>query len=224
MEWVSLVYENNGTNGAKTAIASLLRRRKFEEMGMTHVCCRAKLQTSYLFSLESGSPSYIPDNDIDDILDEESEFVEILEKEMTEVMEQEYELMFDEWIRQVKLSLAVLCKEAAEHNKEPRYEVDYKNDSFKSHSAIFRTTNPTKEVKYSIARYALFVEQRWRASEKDQSPQDSWYRTRIRYLLRVLDIMEFSALHIAEEMRDPLQPTFGISYRQFRRSKGVDQQ
>ncbi|KAK2018716.1 ankyrin [Colletotrichum eremochloae] len=116
IEWVCLIYENKGINGAKTAIASLLRRTKHEEMGMTHVCCRRFSQ--YYQGHISDIPSCIPDDDIDDILDEESEFIEILEKEMEESTDKEYELLFDEWIRHVKSSLAVSCKEAAEHNQK----------------------------------------------------------------------------------------------------------
>ncbi|KAK1976778.1 hypothetical protein LZ30DRAFT_602800 [Colletotrichum cereale] len=120
MEWACLVYENEGIDGAKTAVGSLLRRTKHQEMGMTHVCCRRSPGLRWDSSCFSRSPSCIPDDDIDDILDEESEFIEILEKEMTRSTNQEYELLFDEWIRQIKLSLAVLSKEIKDSEKNSR--------------------------------------------------------------------------------------------------------
>ncbi|EFQ25667.1 uncharacterized protein GLRG_00811 [Colletotrichum graminicola M1.001] len=118
LEWVCLVYESRGTDGAKTAIASLLRRTKHKEMGMTHICCRRHPPFPWGPSFVSGGPSCIPDDDIDDILDEESEFIEILEKEMTQTTVQKYELLFDEWVRHIKSSLAVLCKEAVKYDKK----------------------------------------------------------------------------------------------------------
>ncbi|KDN67256.1 hypothetical protein CSUB01_10268 [Colletotrichum sublineola] len=201
IEWVCLVYEKKGINGAKIAIESFLRRTKHEEMGMAHVCCRRSSQQ--FRGRMSRGPSCILDDDIDDILDEESEFIEILEKEMAQSNEQDYALLFDEWIRLNKSLLAVLSKKATENNQKYGPEVDYKNDLFKTVWAVsfFEVRYPDKEVKASLADYALLMEHRWRTSEKDQSSQDDWYMTRIRFLRRVLDIMDFSAFHIAGEMR-----------------------
>ncbi|KAK1594612.1 uncharacterized protein LY79DRAFT_134485 [Colletotrichum navitas] len=214
IEWVCLVYESKGTDGAKIAIRSLLRRTKHEEMGMTHVCCRRPPRFPWHPSPFSGSPSYIPDDDIDDILEEESEFIEILEKEMAQSTDQEYELLFDEWIRHIKSSLAVLCKEAAEYDqkvkndkndKESGLQIDHKNDCFVSLQSFnfLEGRDPAGDVKTSLAYYVLCLGiqyQRLQASGNDSSLA-SWYLIRMRGLHRVLDIMEFSASQIAHEMK-----------------------
>jgi hypothetical protein len=57
------------------------------------------------------------DEDIDEILDEESEFVELLENEMALSSAEVYETLLDDWILQVKASLEKSCEEAIEYNK-----------------------------------------------------------------------------------------------------------
>ncbi|KAK2036714.1 ankyrin [Colletotrichum somersetense] len=128
IEWVCLVHESKGTDGAKTAIASLLRRTKHKEMGMKHVCCQSSSRPRWAPMNSSVSPSCLPNDDIDDVLDEEIEFIKILEEEMTQSTEQEYELLFDEWARRIKASLAVLCKNAAEYDKKAKDRRDNKKD------------------------------------------------------------------------------------------------
>ncbi|KAH7007456.1 hypothetical protein EDB80DRAFT_457730 [Ilyonectria destructans] len=119
LEWLSLVSEHRGDNEAKTILQSFIRRAKHAEMGMTHVCCQR--EQGYAFQrIFQKKP--IPDDDIDDIIDEESEFIDILESEMNQSSKKEYNALLDDWIVQIKTSLDKVCSEATEHNErcEPR--------------------------------------------------------------------------------------------------------
>ena len=114
LEWLSLVLEHRGTSEAKTILLSFIRIAKFDEMEMTHVCCgRDRTHFSILLPQK---PS-ISDEDIDEILDEESEFVEILENEMALSSAKVYETLLDDWILQVKASLEKCCEKAMKYNK-----------------------------------------------------------------------------------------------------------
>jgi ankyrin repeat protein len=111
LEWLSLALEYRGKSEAKTILLSFIRKRKFDEMEMTHVCC-TRNHISLLFRRPSMS-----DEDIDDILDEESEFVQILEDEMALSSAKVYETLLDNWILQIKASLEKSCETAVEYNK-----------------------------------------------------------------------------------------------------------
>ncbi|KAK1999868.1 ankyrin [Colletotrichum falcatum] len=151
IEWVCLVYENKGVNGAKSAVASLLRRAKHEEMDMTHVCCRRRPQPPWDPDPFSHSPSCIPDDDINDILNEESELIEMLENEMTQSADQEYESLLDEWAQHIKSSLAERCKEVAERKAKAK---DTPNDgkASKSPVSIFLVDLLTEETGRTLRR------------------------------------------------------------------------
>jgi hypothetical protein len=57
------------------------------------------------------------DENIDEILDEESEFIEILENEMAQSSAKVYEMLLDDWLLQIKASLEKSCENAIEYNK-----------------------------------------------------------------------------------------------------------
>ncbi|PMD37920.1 ankyrin [Hyaloscypha variabilis F] len=109
MEWLSLVLEHRGIGDAKMILLSFIRKAKFEEMDVTHVCCsgnRARYRKQRM-----------SDEDIDEILDEESEFAEILENEMAQCCDKEYEVLLDDWMLQMKALLEKIRVQAAESNK-----------------------------------------------------------------------------------------------------------
>lgn len=116
LEWLSIILEHRGTSEAKTALLSFIRRAKHEEMEMSHVCCRRRLGDSIFWRLRH-QENAMSDDDIDDILDEESEFVDILECEMSQSSGKAYETLLDDWLHQIKTSLEKSRKEAIEHNE-----------------------------------------------------------------------------------------------------------
>ncbi|KAF4340918.1 ankyrin repeat-containing protein [Fusarium beomiforme] len=118
LEWLSLVLEHRGESEAKTNLLSFIRRAKHAEMGMTHVCCRR--EQGHLRQIVRGKP--IPDEDIDEIIDEESEFIEDLEREMDQSSRKGYNALLDDWIVQIKTSLNKVCIEAAEQREDYNVE------------------------------------------------------------------------------------------------------
>jgi ankyrin repeat protein len=114
LEWLSLVLEHRGTNEAKTTLLLFIRKAKFDEMDMTHVCC-SRDRDGFLSRLFQKPP--MSDENIDEILDEESEFIEILENEMAQSSAKVYEMLLDDWLLQIKASLEKSCENAIEYNK-----------------------------------------------------------------------------------------------------------
>ncbi|KAH6671228.1 ankyrin repeat-containing domain protein [Halenospora varia] len=115
LEWLSLISEHLGESEAKIVLLSFIRRAKFNELGMTHVCCGRDTDYSIL-RLFQNHP--IPDDDVVEILEEKDEFVEILEYEMAQRSNQNYETLLDDWMLQMEASLEKLCETAIEYNKE----------------------------------------------------------------------------------------------------------
>lgn len=72
-EWLSTLHEAHDQEAAKTFLLSLIRRIKFDDLDMTHVCCHRGT------GIAVDSPKLMDENDIDDILEEEDEFVHILD-------------------------------------------------------------------------------------------------------------------------------------------------
>ncbi|WJG35726.1 uncharacterized protein FOBCDRAFT_186319, partial [Fusarium oxysporum Fo47] len=170
LEWLSLVSEHRGENEAKTIVQSFIRRAKHDEMGMTHVCCQR--ERGYVFQhIRWEKP--IPDDDIDDIIDEESEFIHVLESEMNQSSKKEYNALLDDWIVQIKTSLDEVCSEAAKHNEryEPRrtgWEVDYQHDYFIQRIEMDGWRDPIRDVKDDISEYVYWMEQEYHSGNASQ--------------------------------------------------------
>lgn len=86
-EWLSTLHEFHGQEAARDVLLSLIRRIKFDELGMTHVCCHRGagipvLPRSRDIRPWSNIPKAIDENDVDDILEEEDEFINILDETM----------------------------------------------------------------------------------------------------------------------------------------------
>jgi len=103
LEWLRLVSGHRGTSDARNVLLSFIRKAKFDELNMTHVCCN-RLRFGY------PSNNSMPDPDIDEILDEESEFIEILENEMALISSKVYATLLGDWMIQIKDSLLKACE------------------------------------------------------------------------------------------------------------------
>ncbi|KAL0941661.1 uncharacterized protein CTRU02_204424 [Colletotrichum truncatum] len=111
-EWLNLVHEYRSADEAKAILLSLLRRRKHEKLGMTHVCCRRQDQRKFLHC------DQVRDDEIDGIMEEESEFIELLEREMGEIAEYQYEALLELWVREMKVSFDEVYKKHAERKQK----------------------------------------------------------------------------------------------------------
>ncbi|KAF6820638.1 hypothetical protein CMUS01_11527 [Colletotrichum musicola] len=100
-EWLNLLLEHRGVDVAKEVLLSSIRKAKHSEMGMTHVCCQSNDDSLLMRCLTTK----ISDADIDEIIDEESEFADILETEMSHYREKQYDVLLLERISLMKASL-----------------------------------------------------------------------------------------------------------------------
>lgn len=84
LEWQSILQEVLGDEAVKEFLLSLIRRIEFDELGMSHVCCHRGVG----IPSKSGSwtwapcPQAIDEEDVVEILDEEEEFIDILDRTM----------------------------------------------------------------------------------------------------------------------------------------------
>jgi ankyrin repeat protein len=185
LEWLNLLLEHRSPSDAKRNLLSFIRKAKFDEMGMTHVCCG---RYTGWFSSEFLQKPPISDENIDEILDEESEFIKILENEMSLSTAKGYETLLDDWMLQIKASLETSCEEAIKYNikcnsgdglhqvlspivlfsrniqlanvmLQDEYVVDYKNDRFIMNlNCYLPDKDPTIEVTSDIAEYIFWME------------------------------------------------------------------
>lgn len=96
IEWLSIIDEFYGQEEARAVLLSLVRRLKFDEMDMTHVCCHGGRGLSGRFCKTKSGASKggtlkakdktvedgISEEDRNEILEEEVEFIQLLDEEM----------------------------------------------------------------------------------------------------------------------------------------------
>ncbi|EGU72957.1 hypothetical protein FOXB_16545 [Fusarium oxysporum f. sp. conglutinans Fo5176] len=156
LEWLSLVSEYRGESEAKITLLSFIRRAKHGEMGMTHVCCQR--EQSYLF--QNVSVKALHDENIEEIIDEESAFIEDLESEMDQSARKEYNALLNDWIVQIKTSLDTACIRAAKQGEEynvlrPNCKVDHHHDTFVYEIETCGWRDPKREVTSQISDLSL---------------------------------------------------------------------
>lgn len=95
VEYLSLLEEYRRSEDAEYVLHSLVREAIHRDLGMTHVCCRGtEALTSTIIA-----PGYrLPDEDVEQILDEESEFIAILEEKMDQHSDLSMDSLFDQWL------------------------------------------------------------------------------------------------------------------------------
>lgn len=86
-EWQSILREILGEEAVKEFLLSLIRRIEFDELGMTHVCCHRGVGTPLrsdlgIFRL---CPKAMDEQDMVDILEEEGDFIDMLDETMREL-------------------------------------------------------------------------------------------------------------------------------------------
>lgn len=111
LEWLSTLLDQRGESEAKLVLLSFIRRSKHEDMDMKHVCQHSN--SDYPFSCRHRGLS---EDDIDEILDEESEFINNLEVEVGQCSNEKYETLLDDWIHQIKAAFDKVCKQEGDKN------------------------------------------------------------------------------------------------------------
>jgi ankyrin repeat protein len=79
LEWLDLIRKVNGLASAKQCVLDMLRQVRFEELGLTHTCCR-KASSEW-----KGLWTNLDEDEVDEIMDEEKEIAEDLESQMCEI-------------------------------------------------------------------------------------------------------------------------------------------
>jgi ankyrin repeat protein len=80
LEWLDLIRKINGLEYAKQCLLDIIRLVRFEELELTHTCCRRKLSTEW-----KGLWTMFDEDEVDEILDEEKEDVAKLESQMCDI-------------------------------------------------------------------------------------------------------------------------------------------
>lgn len=100
LELLSLVEELRGREDSKKLLLGFLRRAYFDKTGMTHVCCHRgnSIQGHSLLQPERS----VAEADIDEILEEEEEFIASLEEEMLPLNSETLECLRSKWMSMLK--------------------------------------------------------------------------------------------------------------------------
>jgi ankyrin repeat protein len=81
LEWLDLIRKINGLEHARQCLLDIIRLVRFEELELTHTCCRRrKLSTEW-----KGLWTLMDEDEADEILDEEKEGVSKLESQMCDI-------------------------------------------------------------------------------------------------------------------------------------------
>ena len=115
-EWLSMLSEHRGEIEAKSVLLSFNRRAKYDQLGMTHVCCQRHLTIWGICSFLTEKKKLSPE-EIENILEEESDSYRTLEREMAQIADRDYEFLLDYWISHINDSLERARVERIHHEK-----------------------------------------------------------------------------------------------------------
>ncbi|KAI9148301.1 heterokaryon incompatibility protein-domain-containing protein [Paramyrothecium foliicola] len=174
-EWCTMLWERRGIDEAKQAILSFIRRWKHGELGMTHVCCTRQYEgLRPTFVLDP--PSNLPQDDIEEILEEESTFNQILDEEMQQISRNSYASLLEIRLLQIKQSCDKIMMEAARYNSnflaDPRNRVYLKNIGYELF-VKFNFKNPLRDITSDITTYIYWIETEYHIGLARQVSRDS---------------------------------------------------
>ncbi|KAG7000879.1 Lipase 3 [Fusarium oxysporum f. sp. conglutinans] len=130
------------------------RKDNFHKTSLYYVLRRLEREQSYLF--QNVSVKALHDENIEEIIDEESAFIEDLESEMDQSARKEYNALLNDWIVQIKTSLDTACIRAAKQGEEynvlrPNCKVDHHHDTFVYEIETCGWRDPKREVTSQIS-------------------------------------------------------------------------
>ncbi|CEL00650.1 hypothetical protein ASPCAL00248 [Aspergillus calidoustus] len=211
LEFVTQVEESGGRDLAKTVILGLLRRSCFDRLEMTHVCCHRGrgIPEPHLSERDP-----LPESEIEEILDEEKEFIAQLEKEMTSFSSMLFSALRRDWmvILKTKYEEQVQAAETQKQRSDAlygpskdKYHVDYANDTYYSVFSCRLDSKPAP-ISNSMAEYIIWFEHqynRYRANQPGYTAAQTqaWYDKRLAWILELMKLMELSAATVAEAIK-----------------------
>ncbi|KAL4866007.1 hypothetical protein BDV12DRAFT_210727 [Aspergillus spectabilis] len=197
LEFLSLVEELRGREDSKRLLLGFIRREYFDRMGITHVCCHRGNSIRDWGFLEP--KERMAEDDIDEILDEEEEFVANLEEKMLPLTSETLEC-FEEQIEALEKR-----KKQRNYSKRPTdvtYQVDYTNDTFRH---VFHTDFDfgVVPVADSMAGYVIWLEHQYFRSKETWDTaceREAWYKRRMRWFVELMQAMEVATKTLAREV------------------------
>ncbi|RSL56181.1 hypothetical protein CEP54_008989 [Fusarium duplospermum] len=209
-EWIILIFEVCGKETAKRILLATIRRSEHKTLDMTHTCCGGA-QVDFLYDVPY--PDLMPEDDIDDILEEESEFTRILDEKMDQESKNDFNSLLRSAILDTKPPMDQtghrLWSKAGGGGGRimRRYYVDYENDRFasKDERDPGPSSNQIRIVVICVSSYVLWLERRFRKSESsDQATQNPWrdgYLRRLSWLHYLCNVMEVSTEELIGGLR-----------------------
>ncbi|KAH8892284.1 ankyrin [Thozetella sp. PMI_491] len=224
LEWLFLVEEHRGPEAAKRVMLSYLHRIKCDENGVSisHVCCHRGHGKAGSFFGQRTEPKYLRDAVVDEILEEEEDFIEFLEQDMEFFATESLESLKRRWLSLLQESYLSHSKNMTSKSAESKsldteskldsskrygyqFNVDRKKDEYIfgyfGHSAISFSRFPP--VASSLATYALWLEHertRQHTSEFYRLHKKGWYERRLASILALMDDLDITEVGIAKIM------------------------
>ncbi|EXF73448.1 hypothetical protein CFIO01_09569 [Colletotrichum fioriniae PJ7] len=167
MEYLSLVLEHEGTLQATELLLSLIRKEKHHELGITHTCCERHWQHNGSEHFGALLPTYLLQDDVKEILDEESEFLEILETEMDDLVAKDYETLLVVWFTQIKRRFDKTCEAVMRENnaRKARHRRSKNHDCNRWARPSIDTyivPDPKMKIVASFSAYIAWIENEYR--------------------------------------------------------------
>ncbi|KAJ3465032.1 hypothetical protein MRS44_005690 [Fusarium solani] len=210
IEWIILIFETCGIETARQTLLATIRRAQHEKLDMTHTCCQRRIASC---PPEDRYPDPMPEDDINEILEEESEFSKILDDEMEHESEREFNSLLRSAILYTKppmdktiQRLGLISFFSTMIPNFHGYHVDRENDRF-----VPDEPDPPDAPKLRgnviicIASYALWLERQFCKKESsDHMKVNSWrvgYLRRLSWLYYICSVLEVSIEELVEELR-----------------------
>ncbi|CAI6092185.1 unnamed protein product [Clonostachys chloroleuca] len=234
LEWITQIYETRGEDDARTTLLALLRRFKHKHQDVSHVHCPMSLERDFFwdnFKSMADVPQ-ISEEDIDDILEEESDFIESLEKEMTLVSNFEYHALMNELILCFKIAVDGVkrnCEaqaKAMRRTQSPKperevFKIDRKNDRFIP-APLRLDWTPVEGYSYGtreLSAYVSWLAYQWfhgGPAELDEPAQEQWLVRRVSWIRFLLDAFEISLEDIFQKESEEDEPGAGLQNKRAR--------
>ncbi|KAI8686726.1 hypothetical protein NCS56_00333500 [Fusarium sp. Ph1] len=202
-EWVILIFETLGIETAKQTLLATIRQAEHKKLDMTHTCCR---RTPYY----DRNPDTMPEDDIDDIIEEESDFIRILDEKMGHESKRSFNSLLRSAILGTKppmdqdgqrlWSTETFEKDPVVHS----YDVDRDNDRFVPRYKPDPTFPPRtiRAIMIDIVEYIRWLEKyffkRKTSDQIAQSSKRDCYLRRLSWLYYMCHVMEVPTEDLAE--------------------------
>ncbi|KAJ5809520.1 uncharacterized protein N7503_001738 [Penicillium pulvis] len=209
-EWLSIVEEFEGQEASKSILLSFVRRTQADIVDIAHLCCHGGkgVNTRDWGLFGTARPSK---EDAREILDDEAELFDMLEKDMQPWMQQSFKEVRSQWMNLLKEKHQKMIKEARENRagipkegvQNEACEVDYKNDRFvRSITVGLPEAYSPLSLSTSMAEYAFWLQHEYFRSKTrmESITKEGWYERRMSWFRELKDIMQVRDSEIVNEM------------------------